>query len=165
MDKHKTTRNTMAGLANRHTVCDLTFSHKDDDGRLQWSVDIMREGVDQPVDSFLISKTNMPPRYNKNRKVAWQLPLVETVAVRLGAADVMRVLDLYQERRKDRQRQAAKENKYQESVLSSRLSSGALATTSAEVRSVRREARARIAKHMRECTLLTLCVTGGASYH
>lgn len=41
-------------------------------------VDVFREGVDDPVDTVVITDETLPPRKNRKGKVAWRLPDLES---------------------------------------------------------------------------------------
>jgi hypothetical protein len=46
----------------------------DPDDIVGWEVDVFRENVDKPVDTFLLNNSNLPPRKGKKGKIAWRLP-------------------------------------------------------------------------------------------
>ena len=41
-------------------------------------MDVFREGVDDPVDTVVITDETLPPRKNRKGKVAWRLPDLES---------------------------------------------------------------------------------------
>jgi len=41
---------------------------------LRWEVDIYRKGVNDPIDTLVLSDECLPPRKNKRGKIVWRLP-------------------------------------------------------------------------------------------
>jgi hypothetical protein len=70
-----------------------------------WEVDVMREGVDVPIMTVVIDKTNLPPRKGKGKKVAWQLPDNVDTLPKFGAQDKKRIMEIFKEKKKEIKRQ------------------------------------------------------------
>jgi len=79
-----------------------------------FEVDIYRQGVEQPVDTVIVTDETLPPRKNRkgssssSKKVAWRLPDLESAkSGRLpsfGSAERKRIMELFKERKKNRKK-------------------------------------------------------------
>ena len=66
---------------------------------LTWDVDVMREGVDQPIMTLRLDSSNLPPRTRK-KKVVWQLPDSWDQVPKFGKEDKLRILELFKQHKK-----------------------------------------------------------------
>lgn len=69
-----------------------------------WEVDIYRKGVNEPVDSIIISDITLPPRKNKRGKIVWRLPVDKGILPSFGTDERRRILNLFKERKKIRRK-------------------------------------------------------------
>ena len=74
---------------------------------LTWDVDIMREGVDQPIMTLRLDSQNLPPRTRK-KKVVWQLPDSWDQVPKFGKEDKLRILELFKQHKKTTKKEKRK---------------------------------------------------------
>lgn len=71
-------------------------------------VDVFRNGVDDPVDTVVITDETLPPRKNRKGKVAWRLPDLESAKGRrlpsFASDERKRIFDLFKERKRNRKK-------------------------------------------------------------
>jgi hypothetical protein len=65
-----------------------------------WEVDVIREGVDDPVMTLIVDRNTLPPRKSK-KKIVWKLPDDVNVLPKFGVQDKKRILDMYKEKKKE----------------------------------------------------------------
>lgn len=58
-------------MDERHTFSEPRLI---DSNALKWDLDIYRKGVNDPVETILLSDETLPPRLNKRGKIVWRLP-------------------------------------------------------------------------------------------
>ncbi|KAG7354940.1 hypothetical protein IV203_004296 [Nitzschia inconspicua] len=69
-----------------------------------WEVDIMREGVDDPIMTLLVDQNSLPPRKSK-KKIVWKLPDNLETLPKFGIQDKKRILEIYKEKKKEAKKQ------------------------------------------------------------
>ena len=70
---------------------------------LNWEIDIIRKGVEEPVWTLTINNTNFPPR-RRGKKVVWKLPTTENQVPKFGDAEKKRLWELYKTEKKQRRK-------------------------------------------------------------
>jgi hypothetical protein len=61
-----------ADSEERHYISEPRICHTPTE--LAWEVDIYRKGVEDKIDTVVITQKVLPPRLNKKGKVLWKLP-------------------------------------------------------------------------------------------
>jgi len=88
-------------MEGRHTISD---PRETTINGCSWEVDIYREGVDEPIDTIIISDETLPPRKNKRGKIVWRLPTEEGKLPSFGTDERRRIMNLFKERKKTRRK-------------------------------------------------------------
>jgi len=88
-------------MKDRHTISDPRETTTHD---CSWEVDIYRKGVNEPIDSIIISDETLPPRKNKRGKIVWRLPVDQGTLPSFGTDERRRILNLFKERKKIRRK-------------------------------------------------------------
>ena len=84
----------------------LNGNHKSD-VEPSWTVDVIRRGSNVVVGTIVINNTKLPPRRNKNKKIVWKLPALNSTNTeedipRFGKQDYPRLWEIYKEEKKKR---------------------------------------------------------------
>jgi len=75
--------------------------------RLTWDVDVMREGVDQPIMTVRLDSETLPPRKRK-KKIVWQLPDTWDQIPKFGKEDKLRILELFKQQKRSTKKEKRK---------------------------------------------------------
>lgn len=75
---------------------------------LTWQVEVLRRG--QIVDILQVNATNFPPRFNKKKKVVWQLPVTEDQLPRFGEYEKERLWEMFKQQKKERRKKVKPPN-------------------------------------------------------
>lgn len=68
-----------------------------------WTVDVLRNGVDEPVGQLVVNDRNQPPRKRKG-KIVWRLPETSTVTPKFGLHEQTRLWELFKQQKKHRRK-------------------------------------------------------------
>eukprot|EP00978_Attheya_sp_CCMP212_P040733 scaffold225587_cov41-Attheya_sp.AAC.1 len=95
----------------RHFLSEPRISSPEDGGgesRLEWEVDVHREGVSEVIETLTINDTTLPPRTNKRGKVLWRLPTDHSRLPTFGADEKRRIMEFFKEVKKSRKKNLKK---------------------------------------------------------
>ena len=76
-----------------------------------WDVDVLREGVEQPILTLRVDCKVLPPR-KKKKKTIWKLPDSVEVLPKFGEQDRKRILELFREKKKELKKLKNKQRAY-----------------------------------------------------
>jgi len=88
-------------MDERHTFSEPRLI---DSNALKWDLDIYRKGVNDPVETILLSDETLPPRLNKRGKIVWRLPTDPGKLPSFGTDEKRRIMDLFKDRKKNRRK-------------------------------------------------------------